>query len=67
MGRAEIVVLVERNKIAFFCRFFFEFILLVILIFSEIWRYDNVLALFLVVDVVESIAASVGRSFSVFL
>lgn len=60
-------MLVEGNKIAFFCRFLFEFIFLVVLILCEIWRDDNILALFLVVNVVKSIAASVGRSFSVFL
>lgn len=61
------MVLVESNKIAFFCWFFFEFLFLIILALCEIWRNDNILALFLVMNVVESIATSVGRSLSIFL
>ena len=65
--RAEVMMLVEGHKIAFFCWLFFEFVLLVALILCEVRRNDDVLALLFVMDVVESVTASVGGSLSVFL
>lgn len=62
---AEVMMLVERHKIAFFCWFFLEFIFLVALVLCEIMRDDNVLSLLLMMDVIIGVSASVGRSFRV--